>query len=537
MKGIRMFNDKWLHGVRHITGLLLVAILLAFLIGKPITPVAAQQLADDNQIILPADGQVVVNFISTSASCTGDFGLYFPETISIYPDYLYYQGLPFSLPNYFSKDTELVFSLSPRDFCTGGPYLSTDPNRAQITQPDPNTWIIAWEDYNDGDFNDLIVQVNFQTAIIPFLDLPFDYTDSTFFDESRDTEQGGKVNTYFDHQYPTYGSAPNAGHSNVVNFFGYDSSQTDPLPPYHVVYDGHDGIDYLINQGTPVLAAASGTVSFAGEITVKCSDGISRTANVVKITHADGYSTEYWHLDSFEPGIGQGAAVTRDTEHPIGYVGNTGCSTGPHLHFLARNPAGKVVDPYGWMPLPDAAWYGEADPWQHYNDDHGGVDATSHYLWVHPLVTTMLFSLSAPTVITSTSGSTVATLPVGVYQAPLRLQMVEGLQSARISQQRSLYTFSLYGYTTNNVPVTSLSGEIGIDVEVSSHGLKMLSASDIVTPTLRVWDAQSSTWQALPTIWDPLTQHASATSSQIGAFALTIPEYRVYLPLTSRNQP
>lgn len=523
--------------------LLLLAILLAISIIQPIPSTASPSLQDNNHIVLPSNGQVTVNFIGTGGpgeptACEGDFGLYSPQQILIYPEYLYNAGVLFPIPGYFSQGTELVFYITPRSFCSGGPYLSTDPNRAIITHPDPNTWIIGWEDWTDADFNDLIVQVDFQPATIPFLDLPFDYTGSTFANESRDTEQRGKVNAYFDHQYPTYSSSPNASFPNTVNFYGYDSSQTNPPPPYNVTYNGHDGIDYFIGNGTPVLAAASGNVIFASQISGYCwLTGRVETANVIKVQHDNGYVTEYWHLSSFAPGLSPGVAVSRDPSHPIGYSGNTGCSSGPHLHFLVRNSSGIVVDPYDWMPLPDAAWYGQTDPWQQYNADNGGADATSHYLWIHQLATATLLSSSATTVITSTSGSAVATFPVGAYDAALRVQMVESLQSTRISGYRSLYSFSLFGYTTNDTPVTALADEITLDVYIPTGGVSALSVNGTVTPALQVWDAQSSTWQELPTTWDSVTSSARATSSQIGTFALTVPEYRIYLPLVGRNTP
>jgi len=459
--------------------------------------------------------------------------MYAPRNILIYDDYLYQQGVSFPIDEPFPQGQELVFYLIPKGFCGGHTYLSNDPSRARIDHPDDYTWRIYWEDWTDADFNDLIVQVDFQPATIPFLDLPYDYTGSSFAKESRDTEQGGKVNAYFDHQYPTYSNAPNApGYPNTVNFYGYDSSQTNPRPPYNVAYNGHDGIDYFIGNGTPVLTAASGTVTFTGQISGYCwLTGQVETANVIKIQHDNGYMTEYWHLSSFAPGLAPGDEVSRDPAHPIGYSGNTGCSSGPHLHFLARNSSGIVVDPYDWMPLPDAAWYGQTDPWQQYNADNGGTDATSHYLWIHQLATTTLLSSSATTVITSTSGNAVATFPIGSYNAALRVQMVESLHSARISGYRSLYSFSLFGFTTDDVPVTMLTNEITLDVHMPTGGLRALSVSGTITPTLQVWDAQSSTWQELPTTWDSLTNSARATTSQIGTFALTIPEHRIYLPL------
>lgn len=499
---------------------------------------------DDNHIVVPSDGKITVNFIGTGGpgeptACEGDFGIDSPEHLLIYPEYLYNAGVQFPVPSFFSQGTEIVFYIDPRGICFGGPYLSTNPARAQITHPDPYTWIIGWEDWTDADFNDLVVQVDFQPATIPFLDLPFEYKDSNFVVESHDTEQGGKVNAYFDHQYPTYSTAPNSpGPANTVNFNGYDSSQTDPLPPYRITYDGHDGVDYLIKTGTPVLAAATGEVIFADKITAYCdATGRNETANVVKLRHLNGYTTEYWHLSSFADITRLGTTLHRDASKPIGFSGNTGCSTGPHLHFLVRNASGIVVDPYSWWPLPDAAWYGKTDPWQQFHADHGGSDATSHYLWQHQLITGALLSSSTPTNIASPSGNATATFPVGAYATALRIQMAESLQSASIAEYRSLYSFSLFAYSAEGLPVTELMNAASISVQLPASANSASLPNDAGNPVFQVWDVQSTSWQQLPTEWDPVTRIARAPSQQIGTFALTIRESRLFLPLIGVDTP
>jgi murein DD-endopeptidase MepM/ murein hydrolase activator NlpD len=541
----RVLRVEELGSVGHLRWLMPLVILLVIAIAQSVSLAASSHLQSDNHIILPADGQVIVNFVGTGGPgeptwCEGDFGLYSPQEILIYPEYLYYGGVPFPLPGYFTQGTGLIFYITPRDFCSGGPYLSTDPNRAHITHPDPNTWIIGWEDWIDADFNDLIVRIDFQPATIPFLDLPFDYTGSTFAGESKDTEQGGKINAYFDHQYPTYCAPPNTGgcsstDTKAVNFYGYDGDPSrQDQPPYNVVYNGHDGIDYYLSHNTPVLAAGDGVVTFAGEISLSCdTNGPSKT---IIISHPNGYETQYWHLDHFAEGVAIGAEVSRDVERPIGYVGNTGCATGYHLHFMVKNREEIVVDPYGWNPLRDAAWYGQDDPWQQYNEQQDDpIDATSHYLWIQPLGTVALVDPSAPTVITSTSGHVVATVPAGAYNAPLRIELTETLQSVRIAGYRSLHSFSLAAYTTEDVPIVTLGAEVTLDV--STGGIHLLAMNTGTTPTLQVWDAQTSTWRELPTTWDPLTGSAHATSAQIGTFALSIPESRIYVPAVFRDAP
>ena len=99
-------------------------------------------------------------------------------------------------------------------------------------------------------------------------------------------------------------------------------------------YRAHLGVDYAARRGTPIVAAGGGRVIFAGR-----SRGYG---NLVKIRHTDGYVTLYAHLKSFRRGIKKGRYVKKG--HTIGYVGNTGLSTGPHLHFgLYKH--GRAINP------------------------------------------------------------------------------------------------------------------------------------------------------------------------------------------------
>jgi murein DD-endopeptidase MepM/ murein hydrolase activator NlpD len=96
----------------------------------------------------------------------------------------------------------------------------------------------------------------------------------------------------------------------------------------------HRGVDYAAPEGTPVWAAAGGTIVFRGK---KGGAG-----NLVVIKHAGGLKTQYMHLSRFRDGQSVGDEV--DAKTVIGYVGATGLATGAHLHFgVLRN--GKYVDP------------------------------------------------------------------------------------------------------------------------------------------------------------------------------------------------
>ena len=96
----------------------------------------------------------------------------------------------------------------------------------------------------------------------------------------------------------------------------------------------HLGIDFGAPTGTPVGAASSGTVTFAGFR--------GPTGNLVKIAHAGNIETGYAHLSRFAEGLKVGDRVKR--LQVIGYVGSTGRSTGPHLHFSATRNR-EFIDP------------------------------------------------------------------------------------------------------------------------------------------------------------------------------------------------
>jgi len=98
----------------------------------------------------------------------------------------------------------------------------------------------------------------------------------------------------------------------------------------------HDGIDIAAPTGTPVRAAACGTVSLARQQ--------SGYGNIVCITHTSQFSTCYAHLSRF--GVTSGARVQQG--QVIGYVGCTGSCTGPHLHFETR-VNGQAQDPRTYL--------------------------------------------------------------------------------------------------------------------------------------------------------------------------------------------
>ena len=96
----------------------------------------------------------------------------------------------------------------------------------------------------------------------------------------------------------------------------------------------HRGTDFAAPTGTPILAAGDGTVVRAGPF--------SSFGNYVRIRHANGYETAYAHMSRFARGMRAGARVRQG--QVIGYVGTTGRSTGPHLHYEVMR-RGQQVNP------------------------------------------------------------------------------------------------------------------------------------------------------------------------------------------------
>ncbi|MFE9772505.1 M23 family metallopeptidase [Streptomyces sp. NPDC005931] len=98
----------------------------------------------------------------------------------------------------------------------------------------------------------------------------------------------------------------------------------------------HSGIDFPVSYGTPVLAATDGTVR---------TQYNSAYGNMMIVTAKDGTETWYCHLSTYQ--VPTGATVKAGDR--IAYSGNSGNSTGPHLHFEVRPGGGSAIDPLAWL--------------------------------------------------------------------------------------------------------------------------------------------------------------------------------------------
>ncbi len=145
-------------------------------------------------------------------------------------------------------------------------------------------------------------------------------------------------------------------------------------------YDGHYGTDININsfadmdEGVPVLAAANGRVIYVVDGNYdRMYEASPVPANGVQLVHEDGSTSLYWHLRTNSTMVQLGEYVREGQQ--LGFVGSSGFTMTPHLHFEGRDPTGNF-DP----------WSGPANPfpslWKHQEDYYGDDHLVVHILGV-----------------------------------------------------------------------------------------------------------------------------------------------------------
>jgi Peptidase family M23 len=167
------------------------------------------------------------------------------------------------------------------------------------------------------------------------------------------------IASWFDHLSPNGTLDQNGNPFRILKYTGLYGTYTDENNCGSNCYDGHAGIDFSFSYDK-VLAAAGGIVSVAGWDDAK--NMWSNCGLFVKIYHdinSKRYSTLYCHLSSVLVVPGQ---IVKEGMI-LGTSGNTGESTGAHLHFEVRDEAiMKPIDPFGFDPVQGADW--NNDPWE-----------------------------------------------------------------------------------------------------------------------------------------------------------------------------
>lgn len=114
--------------------------------------------------------------------------------------------------------------------------------------------------------------------------------------------------------------------ARISSLFGYRKH------PIYKTQKFHSGVDYAAPKGTAIYASGNGVV--------KMAQYVNGYGNYIKISHNSEYETAYGHMQKFAPGMRPGVKVRKG--QIIGYVGSTGRSTGPHLHFEILRKGEKI---------------------------------------------------------------------------------------------------------------------------------------------------------------------------------------------------
>ncbi len=143
-------------------------------------------------------------------------------------------------------------------------------------------------------------------------------------------------------QRPSNGSSAAPSSSGFVFPLAYATKITDAygyrIHPLSGTKKWHNGVDFAAGEGTAIYATKAGTVTSA---TYNEAYG-----NMVTINHGDGYSSLYGHMTNYIVSVGD----TVSAGQTIGYVGSTGWSTGPHLHFTIYYN-GSDVNPLNYVSM------------------------------------------------------------------------------------------------------------------------------------------------------------------------------------------
>ena len=224
--------------------------------------------------------------------------------------------------------------------------ISTEAVVANSSGRAPNVYSGIWQTALAMDMPPALIEnliqifafdVDFQSRLTPSDRIEVVYSDETENEQSEiifaSVTLGGETRNYYRFRDPTDG---------LVDFYDENGKSAKkflmrkPMAagrfrsafgmrrhPILGRYKMHTGVDWAAPRGTPIMAAGNGVVAYA--------DWKSGYGKHIKIRHTNGYQSQYSHMSGFAKNVKKGSKVRQG--QIIGYVGSTGLSTGPHLHY------------------------------------------------------------------------------------------------------------------------------------------------------------------------------------------------------------
>ncbi|MBU1133011.1 peptidoglycan DD-metalloendopeptidase family protein [Patescibacteria group bacterium] len=387
-------------------------------------------------------------------------------------------------------------------------WENTGLDIGQLNKVTDLTWVFSEPGYlfaatiNKGLYR---YQIPEESILDPFLEIPWKYTNNN--------ELVDKITAYFDHSYPLLGyshySEPTEDNKTTLNFLGKKDSEPN------IYYSSHSGTDFGLSYGTEIVAPASGSATY-----FTCNG----CGHSIRIDHMNGYKTTYMHLQERDI-ITRGGPVWVNEGDKIGYVGMTGKTTGPHLHFeVSRGlfPDGRT-DPYGWIPNNDA------DPWPilTWNDSLGNHQGSkSNFLWKQEIPKVSKFIESEVT-------SSLNNISVSLTSPSTVL-------SIRKSSTPLLHLQSNLKYLEGTSFIIELFNQLGEKIENLNNDIKFVidysqsNLSNIILNTLKLyfWNSYSKLWEPLPSFLDLESKKLTAYSSHLSEFAILGEKEQKELPET-----
>jgi hypothetical protein len=319
-------------------------------------------------------------------------------------------------------------------------------------------------------------------------------------------------------------SEPQSSADTVVNFLGIEGK------PPNIYYSSHNGTDFGLYYGTPVLASESGQASY--HYCQSCG-------HTIKIDHQNGYQTIYMHLQR-NGLVTTAAPVQVNKGNILGYVGMTGRTSGPHLHFqVTKDTNGNndldddspdgYTDPFGWQSNDFM------DPWPLFSwgDSSGNHSGTkSKYLWTVPVAETRE-TIKNPGDLVQLENKKIEFTAYSLAK-PLTINLLNYPQPDLMHGQTHLKYLANTSFlvTANDLlgdPVKAFTDPVTLVVDING-----LSTENILIETLKIyfWNEVNFSWEPLPTFLDLAQNVVSAETTHFSHFAVLGEKIDANPPLT-----